>query len=52
MGDPSTHVIFYQGYWYLVYQDDDVPTEWRTTSDFDIVCNVGEEEKKIELERI
>ena len=51
MGDCSTHVIFYQAYWHLVYQDDDEP-EWRSTSDFNIICKIGEEEKSYKLEDI
>lgn len=51
MGDISTHVIFYQAYWHLVYQDDDEP-EWRSTADFNIVCKVGEEEKLLQLSEI
>ena len=51
MGDCSTHVIFYQAYWYLVYQDDDEP-EWRSTADFNVICKVGEEEKSYKLEGI
>ena len=55
MGDCSTHVIFYQGYWHLVYQlvyQDDNKPEWKSTYDFNVVCEVGEEEKSYKLENI
>ena len=51
MGDCSTHVIFYQAYWHLVFQDDDEP-EWRSTTYFNVICKVGKEEKSYKLEDI
>lgn len=46
MGDKSTHVIFYQGYWHLVHDDDG---EWFGLN-FVVICKVGGEEKIIALD--
>ena len=42
MGDISTHVIFHDAYWHLVFNDNGV---WRDTGSFFDVCEVGKEEK-------
>lgn len=47
MGDASTHVIFYQAYWHLVFEEDG---DWVGTQDFSVICKMGAEEKIIKLE--
>lgn len=47
MGDISTHVIFYQAYWYLVYPNDEV---WIDSKTQETVCHIGAEERVISLE--
>ena len=46
MGDISTHVVFYQAYWYLVYQSHDVWVDSRTQ---ETVCHLDAAEKLIQL---
>lgn len=50
MGDRSTHIIFYQGYWALVWEDDE--KNWIETNQHDVICRVGEEEKIMQLSEI
>ena len=56
MGDPSTHLIFYQAYWYLVYIEpfsyQDEPQKWVDTKTGETVCLVSQEEKSYKLENI
>lgn len=47
MGDLSTHVIFWSGYWYLVYKEDKY---WISSQDQVPVCPVGREDRLISLE--
>ena len=47
MGDPTTHVIHWSGYWYLVYKEE----ESRISSqDHVAICPVGREDRLICLE--
>lgn len=46
MGDPSTHVVLYNAYWHLVFEEDG---EWVDTKEFSWLCKIGEEDAKIEL---
>lgn len=50
MGDNSTHVILFQAYWHLVYQNDE--KMWVDTDTYDVVCAVGEEDKTINLSEV
>ena len=53
MGDPSTHLIFYQAYWYLVFLEHHLDgTWWIDKTTMHAVCPDGLEEKKFELKRI
>jgi len=53
MGDNSTHLIFYQGYWYLVFLDHHLNGSfWMEKNSMEAVCPDGSEEKKFDLERI
>ncbi len=47
MGDRSTHVIQWAGYWYLVYSNDEV---WIDSKTQETICHVGREERLISLE--
>lgn len=49
IGDPSTHIIFYSAYWYLVFEEDG---KWVNTDTYDPVCPVGAEQKLLELKEI
>ena len=49
MGDCSTHLIFYQAYWYLVYSNNEVVIDSRNQ---ETVCHIGHEEKKLELSEV
>ena len=49
MGDPSTHVILYSEYWWLVYEDNGA---WINSSGNAYLCQIGAEEKKLKLKDI
>ena len=46
MGEIATHVIFYQSYWHLVFEEDG---QWGGARGDGVICNVGQEEKWIVL---
>jgi len=46
MGDPSTHVIFYQGYWHLAILEHG---HWVDTKDFSIICVETDSERVVTL---
>lgn len=52
MGDRSTHVIFYSGYWYLVCRDHYGFGIWVDGHNDTIVCKQGEEERIQKLSEI
>ncbi len=49
MGDRSTHLIFFSGYWYLVFQKDD---KWVQSDDGIYVCAIGKEEVSQDLSKL
>lgn len=49
MGDPSTHLIFYNAYWRLVYEEDKY---WVDTETGNNICLVGKEKKLLDLKEV
>jgi hypothetical protein len=49
MGDSTTNVIYFQNYWYLVFQDKAI---WVSTTDDEYVCDVGDEDKNLQLSEV
>jgi hypothetical protein len=49
MGDSATHLIYFDFYWYLVYQD---KAQWTSNRNEEFVCFVGEEDKNLQLSEV
>ena len=50
LGDKSTHLIFYSGYWHLVSLEHHIGGSWWMDKQYEKVCKDGEEEKVFALE--
>ena len=46
MGDLSTHVVFFNGYWYLVFEENGY---WINIGEREVSIKVGDENKILEL---